>query len=340
MLKKLIPHGLAVLLILAVILSGCGGGKSSRTTLNNPAVYVGGYYYDSETGVYTACYWDADGNMHNLGDGSSRSEVLWLSFYNNRLYVVGLYYKEGEEVPCYWLDGVRYDLGDPGYKVLCGFVYNGQVYAGGCFYSNSNLLPCYWKSGQRNVLSQDIAGYVSSIFVDGSGVYAAGRYNDIICYWDNKGGRYDFSSYPTGLVTQVLVDNNCVYISGVTNNDSEAYYWVRESDGTVSANKLDGTGASSIFVSNNQVYIGGWYKDGGNEIACYWDNIGVRHRLANPDSDHAYVSKIYLYNNKVYATGYYKDSGGKYRACYWDDAGKHNLEDGGKESATKCILVL
>ena len=340
MLKKPLFYSLAAILILALILSGCGGGKSSWASLDNPAVYAGGYYVNTD-GVDTACYWDA-GGRHDLGDGSSNSEVLWLSFYNDHRYAVGYYYNvnEGKMVPCYWIDGVRQPFVDPAEVgnnayAACGFVYNGQVYAGGWYNDGTNYTPCYWDEGGRHDLSKGQAGEVHSIFVDGSGVYAAGRNaSGQACYWDNQGDRRDVSGISGSLATQIVVDANRVYLSGY--NGSGARYWVSDG-GPVTEHSLNGVEAYSIFVRNNRVYVGGFYSDGGKEIACYWDNNGVRYSLANPDSDYAYVNSIFVYNNKVYAAGDY-DNATEYRACYWDDMGRRHDVDVGASSAN-CILA-
>lgn len=355
MLKKFIPHGLAALLISAVVLSGCGGGKSSRTSSAGPTVYVGGYYTNKD-GIKTVCYWDATGKRYDLdlGDGDVDPNWLCLSFSNNELQLAGCFYSYGGAKIGYFDSTGRfnyqYDLdltGTNSFSMKCGFVYNGQVYTGGCYVptGSGNWLPCYWDKDGRHALSED-DGNVGSVFVDGSGVYAAGRreVSDGVwraCYWKKIDGEplqvYDIS---TGVeVSQIVVDNdNTVYMSG--KNLSGPCYWVRKSGGSLDEKQLDGAWASSIFVSNSQVYVGGYYYDSGNCTPCYWDGDGNRHKLANPDSDSALVNSIFVYNNKVYAAGGYADAEGEY-ACYWDDTGKrHRLDVGdSKESDAKRILV-
>lgn len=350
MLKKLLSPSLAALLILAVVLSGCGGGKSSRTPTADPVIYVGGWCVDAGEvdGVYTACYW-VDGVRRDL-DGD---DLVYLSFYNNQLYAVGTYnVDKKKKVPRYWINGVRNDMADADKIsdhtiVSCGFVYNGEVYAGGFYYDGSNHIPCYWDSScaQHN-LPSDI-GFVDSIFVDDSGVYAAGRHTtstsyQTICYWDEK-GRHDVSKLDGSIVTQIVVDNNNVYLSG--KNSGGACYWICKDGSLEMTKQLDGdpdARATSIFVGNNQIYAGGYYNDGGKHIPCYWDGAGTRHNLANPGSDSAEVYSIFVYNGKVYAAGsYYNDGGEVSYACYWDDMGRrHGLDySGNVGSYAKCILV-
>lgn len=340
MLKKLLPHGLAVMLILAVVLAGCGGGKSSRTPSADLRIYVGGHYYNSVTKDYTACYWDADGR-HDL---DNKGRVVWLSFYNNQLYVVGCYNSGAKTVPCYWNNTGRHDLVKSGsvsdnVDVYCGFVYNGQVYAGGYYYDGTNYIPCYWDSTGQHNLPVEEDGEVYSIFVNSDGVYAGGRTKGVTnwttCYWDNDGIQQDSFDSESSLakVTQIVVDNNRIYMSG--ENSTGACYWVIDG-GTVKTYPLGGEKANSIFVSNNQVYVGGCHSDS----PCYWDDAG-RHSLDNPDNDYAYVNSIFVYNNKVYAAGHYVVAGGEYYACYWDGTGrKHNLDVGDSDdSCANCILA-
>jgi hypothetical protein len=185
-----------------------------------------------------------------------------------------------------------------------------------------------------------------------SEVYVAGFYIDedgaeIACYWDVNGERYDIDenfeiNWLSGSrVTQIVVDNsNNVYISG-TNSSGAACYWVWDSkEEKATEHQLDGLEANSIFVSNNQVYIGGLYEDHGKALPCYWDSTGWRYDLDLPDNAEGNVGSIFVYNDKVYAAGSYIDAEGGY-ACYWDPMGiRHDLDvDGSKSSWIKSILV-
>jgi hypothetical protein len=368
LLKKLLPFGLTAILLFTLVLSGCrsgignsggnggggnGGGGNGDDGLASE-VYVAGFYID-EDGAEIACYWDVNGERYDIDENF---EINWLclSFYDNELRVAG-YYSEDGKIKIGYSDATgtynhQYDLdindAPYGCNTFCGFVYNGQIYVGGSYsIRNTFWLPCYWESTGRHALSKEEEGGVGSIFVNDNGVYAAGsrKVEEMwqTCYWKNANGEvqvYDIDGAGSR-VTQIVVDNsNNVYISG-TNSSGAACYWVWDSkEEKATEHQLDGLEANSIFVSNNQVYIGGLYEDHGKALPCYWDSTGWRYDLDLPDNAEGNVGSIFVYNDKVYAAGSYIDAEGGY-ACYWDPMGiRHDLDvDGSKSSWIKSILV-
>jgi len=81
-----------------------------------------------------------------------------------------------------------------------------------------------------------------------------------------------------------------------------------------------------VFMSCNDateptepvVYVGGSFKDNGQDKACYWVN-GERLEL-----DGVEVKSITAVKGEVYAAGYYKD-GDDYMACYWVNGERYDL---------------
>ncbi len=361
MLKKLLPFGLTVILLSALIFSGCrrssvGGGSGNGGGGIIPEVYVSGGYIDND-GAEITCYWDSSGKRY---DADQYFEHNWqcLSFYGNELYVAGYYYSSGT-IKISYLDATgkcndQYDLDMAFYgdNMYCGFVYNGQIYTGGQYAPENGVwLPCYWDKDGRHALSEDKTGRVRSIFVNDSGVHAAGKLDEAdgeskIFYWQKPNGEpLQVYEIGTGSVTQLVVDNNNdVYISG-RNSDGTACYWVWDSDQKeATEHPLDGVWANSIFVSNNQVYIGGVFEDSEKELPCYWESNGNRHSFNIPANAGGYVNSIFVYNNKVYAAGGYGFAEGESEesyACYWDGKGiRHDLNvDGSKASWAGCIWV-
>lgn len=350
MLRKLLPYVLTAILLFTLVLSGCGrSGVSGGGGGLAHGVYVGGGYVNSN-GVYTACYWDPDGTRHDLGDGSSPSEVLCLSIYSDKLYVVGSYFieKDGSEyveksVPCYWIDGRRYDLVNPDIVrndtcVTCGFVYKGRVYAAG----DDRLDPYYWDGDEEYQLSKpdEIGMCTNSIFANGDGVYVAGSENasplNTIYYWEN-GVLYEIDRGEEATAYEIIVVNDSIYVGGQINGG--ACYWVRESDGEpMTKSQLDttGSGVTSIFVQD-KVYSGGFYTENEKIVACYW--VNEEKSSLEPNGDESFVESIIVYDNQVYAAGY-TGADEKTNACYWDSKGRHDLDDGDSDKSwANCILV-
>lgn len=99
MLKKLIPHSLAVLLILAVVLSGCGGGKSSLAPpswkvvgtpgfsdpAENPSIAIAGngvpyvVYRESNSGKVMVMKFDGTNWITVGSPGSSGNQIGHIS---------------------------------------------------------------------------------------------------------------------------------------------------------------------------------------------------------------------------------------------------------------------
>ena len=79
--------------------------------------------------------------------------------------------------------------------------------------------------------------------------------------------------------------------------------------------------AYSIFVYNNDVYIAGYYNDGGMTHACYWKN-GVLYPLDGPLGTKA--RRILVVSGNVYIAGDYSSES---YACYWENGQFIPLED-------------
>ena len=342
--KKILPLSLMVILFLALALTGCGpsggGRKGSGTTPPTLSyeVYVGGYYINDD-GTSIACYWDPDGTKYDLGDGSSDSKVLWLSFYNDELYAVGYYEYGNKQVPCYWINTntvpqelVNPDDLDNNAEVLCGYIYNGQVYAGGHYFEGANLIPCYWDQTKQYDLDTS-GGSVTSIFVNVDGVYVAVSGSLWARCWLNNETEIDNFD---GDVAHILVDNSRIYMGGSLGHNQEAFYRVKaKTGGDPNDQPLEGdkpAKALSLFVQGNQVYAGGYYSHEtlGKSIACYWDG-DEKHDLES-DGDKSEAKSIFVYGNQVYTAGFV----GK-NACYWIGTKRYKLDN--EESGATCILV-
>ena len=98
-----------------------------------------------------------------------------------------------------------------------------SVYIDGYFWDEAQLkyVPCYWEGTARTELSgvsNDSA--LTSIYVGGSTVYAAGHYYNgtktVACYWGAGGTRTDISDVPSTATNvyaeSIYVDGSTIYI--------------------------------------------------------------------------------------------------------------------------------
>jgi hypothetical protein len=121
-----------------------------------------------------------------------------------------------------------------------------------------------------------------------------------------------------------------VYISGSTSTDPDVRPIISK-DGT--ATVLDSelvALTSSVFVTDNEVYMSGFYQDNSSDYRpCYWQG-NVRTNLEATGSTSGKANSIYVVSgltttsdteaaSVVYVAGYYNVSGVGNQACYWRD---------------------
>jgi hypothetical protein len=222
-------------------------------------------------------------------------------------------------VPCYWKNGVRFDLSQPGPKVSAQansiFVAGADVYVAGTSnvevgMSTGVSVPCYWKNGVRTdlgVIDPGGDGYGNAIHVVGNDVYVAGYCIDqtpsgVPCYWLN-GVRTDLSKIYedfTGWGNSIQVSGSDIYVGGVTQNDSSVMipcYWKngKRTDLSMIDPALHGW-VNSIFVLGHDVFAAGHNGFDPNvgadfPVPCYWKN-GVRTDLPSGVYPGAFATAI------------------------------------------------
>lgn len=275
MMKRLIYGCMIFGIILASLLSGCGGGTKTNTNPQPPQVYVGGFVTDGTN--CTPCYWVGTSQI-DLPGVSIDSNVESI-FVSDKVYTAGYYYKTENCVPCYWIGNEQYDLGvasgNVGYAESI-FVSGSTVYVAGYYTNGGSKTPCYWVNGSR----QDLT--IPSSIPDVSDAWATGIY----------------------------VYEGTIYIAGTSSSGYKDYptLWSGTdpltTDGTILPN-TNGGGADGIFVNaSGTVFIAGCDRNPAN-TPCYWQD-GTKYALSIPDSDsNVIASDIYVTDSgTVFTSGY------------------------------------
>lgn len=126
-----------------------------------------------------------------------------------------------------------------------------------------------------------------------------------------------------------------IYIAGMVSN--VAAIW--KSGVLTSLTPGQATGACSVFVTGNDVYIGGIHDQNGvlRDRAAYWKN-GIETILTDGLEQAAGFS-IFISNNDVYVAGFEKNSNNISVAKYWKNGIAIPLTDGTHEARAEAICV-
>ena len=254
------------------------------------------------------------------------------------VYIAGGYATGGVEIPFYYENGIRTDLGNNG-RARSIFVSGADVYVAG----NNNGYPCYWKNGARADLPIiGSGGSANSIFVYGTDVYVAGSNNDYPCYWKN-GARIDLNltvGDNGGIANSIFVSGSDVYVGGrryYSRGDDDyqrGCYWKNEVKTDLQEFQLGGI--ESIFVSGADLYV--LYKTGftNNYIiySTFYFKNGIINDLPPVNSIRGYASSMFVSGTDVYVSGNY--GGGP---CYWKNGVRMDLPAIGLSRSPNSIFV-
>ncbi len=212
---------------------------------------------------------------------------------NPGVYIAGYYSNGTRKIACYWKDGAKTDLTDPGPTDS-----NGEAEA-------------------------------QAIFVDGENIYVAGFYKDdsggqyVASYWKN-GSITDLTDGSTDAKAYALyvVSGPDVYVAGYYNSGAkrQAAYWVNSSG---NLNNLDDDGAGNhsearaIFVAGD-VYTAGYYFDAARNQPAYWTGTSRTILPVGGGGNFGEARDVAVLGGTVYVSGQYTDFGsGQVRAVYW-----------------------
>ena len=232
----------------------------------------------------------------------------------------------------------------------------------------------YWKNGKwtlLNRLNPRNSSEVEKIFVHGNDVYACGYIKKIdftipseysyarvttVGYWKNgkwvglststeTEGKYVWESKPgAGIMNDLIVSGSDVYACGYVKRSGTEIpvYWkngVLVELPFLTGNKFGS--ASSIFVSNNDVYVFGKSDDeSGKAKICYWENGKIK-TLPSSKVDYTLQVKSFFVSGKDIYIGGYSGDYSSYIAGYLKNGKWIALKspDGFKRSKVNALTV-
>ncbi|MDR0499043.1 MAG: Ig-like domain-containing protein [Holophagales bacterium] len=196
----------------------------------------------------------------------------------------------------------------------------GHEYATGTdFYKPRDPIAMIWKNGVPQRLTEgNNDTVISSIFVSGNDVYVGGSY-----FYDNASRSNLATVWKNGIqecVAESLQDS----------------YW-----GYLGADMRQSS-VSSVFISNNKVYLSGSENYSINPIAVLWTD-GNRTRLTAPpftNSSSSSAASVYVSDNNVYVAGSERNGNtGVTHAMLWKNGVPQQLSIGDYGGVARSVFV-
>jgi hypothetical protein len=190
---------------------------------------------------------------------------------------------------CIWKNGVAQNLSEKGSEAWSVFVSDGDVYVAG--EEGTRWTAVLWENGAPRYLADgDWPAYAQSVFVSGGDVYVAGSRRrplgevvDSVSLWIN-GVEHILNGpdYPWGRARSVTVADGDVYVLGNEGDQSASYNTVwKNGEVLLRLNEYPleddsphyyGCYVNSFFVSGDNVYAAGCFRDGWVQFPVIWEN--------------------------------------------------------------------
>ena len=336
-------------------------------------VYVAGYenkdYRDVDVSV--AKYWE-NGNPISLTDGKESAYCKSITVENSNVFVAGATINtDGISIPTYWKSESPTVLQTNGISAYanCIISKNSDLYVSIQSKDWKYTDVDYWKNDIPVSLKQEQAIItVNSIFVDNNNiVYATGSHsvgtgdgyiNVRAAYWKSGKETLLSSTVHSSEALAIFVDGTDIYVAGCESSQSKkgsylegfvATYW-KNGNAIYLTDKKRNNFATSIFVSNGDVYVAGYERknETRNEVAKYWKN-GTEIQLTD-GLGYSRANSIFVKGNDVYVAGEinpetdiqklaFSDTGANKIAVYWKNGKMIALTDKKNDASATSIFV-
>jgi len=333
----------AVLVILASVVLGCGSGSKSKVQPPQPPdVYVAGF--EATSSLYEiAKYWK-NGTPVSLGAGTYGSYASSIAVSGSNIYVAGVEgSSSGHDVAKYWLNGSPVELTDGTQEAVAEsiFVDGSDIYVAG----TEGGVATYWKNGVSmplNVFDGTNAAEAWSIVVSDGDVYVAGwqyvttqidpthTYTTPVAeYWKNGAVTELSDPLAFGIAHSIFLSGSDIYVAGNTCQENQGpgcdlvTYW---KNGTpVVLPGQNPSGGSSIFVSGEDVYVTGNYSTGlDTAIGDLWKDGTLTPLTTVPSA----ANQVVVSGSDVYVAGASTNGLGQDVAGYFKDGVFAPVTDG------------
>ncbi|WP_036381195.1 IPT/TIG domain-containing protein [Muricauda sp. MAR_2010_75] len=226
-----------------------------------------------------------------------------------------------------------------------------SVFAVGYEEINGIAVAKIWKNGVATNLTDGTAfGAATSVFVDGSDIYACGIVlgeNDIPTaqVWKNGEHLYTLTdSSNFGVAHSIYVFEGNIYVVGSETNENDtaiANIWKNGSlFGALTDDSVEGALASEIFVNATGIYTAGYEESVQHENGTpkLWeDNTQID---LTDETYHGRAYSVYAVGSDIYVAGYEENDNGIWVAKYWKNGMVTNLSDGSQNADAQSIFVM
>ncbi|RTL58745.1 MAG: hypothetical protein EKK37_10490 [Sphingobacteriales bacterium] len=274
-----------------VSLTNCGAAFSIY--VSGTDVYVSGVDISS----LLPAYWkNGTENTLPVTAGVTAGQARSIVVSGTDVYIAGLEGSPGNTAPRLWKNGVSQSLALPvtggDQRAFAVAISGSDVYVAGNAQpslATGHQVATIWKNGAATYLTNGDYYSLSSLFINGADIYAAGQnvitsFSNPRYYWKNNtpitlsGTAYRC----TGIGVTTSGD---VYISG--DDGLSPQYWKNGTVTPLLPNPSSASYATGVFIVSNDVYICGNYGGGGSG---YWKN-GTWNQVNNAQSINAIFVK-------------------------------------------------
>jgi hypothetical protein len=200
------------------------------------------------------------------------------------------------------------------------------------------LAPVSGTSGAVTVTTSDgtatgpvftyTAPVATDIYVVGTSIYGHS-------YWKN-GARTDLPAECVA-VRGIFVDGTDVYVAGADNADAPKYWKNGVGVSLPMTAGHNGGIASSVFVSNGDVYVAGWDMNNGSYAAprCWKSGVALNMTFGVLGVAHS----VFVDGSDVYVAGSQGPASGNFIATYWKNGTPTTLTDGSTVAEATGVVV-